>query len=64
MRVWSIFDKTPVASLHIIRFPVQDNMAGQFQEPEEATMWTRKEINVFKETIRFYLEEKVSKTIL
>lgn len=29
-----------------------DNMGGQFQEPEEATMWTRKEINVFKETIR------------
>jgi len=29
-----------------------DNMTGQFQEPEEATMWTRKEINVFKETIR------------
>merc|ERR1719382_508014 len=27
-----------------------DPMSGQ--EPEEATMWTRKEINVFKETIR------------
>ena len=25
-------------------------MSGQ--EPEEATMWTRKEINIFKETIR------------
>jgi len=27
-----------------------DPMSGQ--EPEEATMWTRKEINIFKETIR------------
>ena len=38
-------------------------MTGQFQEPEEATMWTRKEINVFKETIRYYLREEEKKSV-
>ena len=39
----------------------QDPMSGQ--EPEEATMWTRKEINIFKETIRqeIFSREQFSK---